>query len=104
MTVSVIYPIQLPGPLTFMSENQFSSLQLQIPPGADPRFFIPPISGKQIRAALIDDFATNICTANVRGPVCTQHDRSRYCWPKSSHHSAQNMERPAPASLGIWSQ
>src|SRR5438105_15796920 len=99
MTVSVIYPIQLPGPLTFMSENQFSSLQLQIPLGADPRFFIPPISGKQIRAALIDDFATNICTANVRGAVFAQPDRSRYCWTNSSQHRAQDMPGLAPASL-----
>src|SRR6266478_3985977 len=66
MTISVINPIHIPSSpchavalrrrVAFVHANEFTILQLHIPFGACPGFFVPPISGKKIRAALLDDF------------------------------------------------
>src|SRR5207247_5702414 len=82
---SVIHSIDLPSSLSFMNTNDFSILCVQVPFGARPRFFIPPISGNQIRTALLDDVSPNVCAANVRRPVCIQQDRCRNCRAKSAH-------------------
>src|SRR5438067_1835652 len=42
---SVIHSIDLPSSLSFMNTNDFSILCVQVPFGARPRFFVPPISG-----------------------------------------------------------
>jgi hypothetical protein len=52
---SVIDPIHFPSAAALMSANQIVIFQLQIPLGARPRFFVPPIPRKQIRPALIHD-------------------------------------------------
>src|SRR5215470_333742 len=70
--LSVIDPINFPGSLRFVTLNQFPSLQLQIPLCAGPRFFVPPVSRNQKRTALLDDFAANICAADVDRPVFIQ--------------------------------
>src|SRR6266853_5269381 len=65
MTILVIYPVHLPGSLSFMNANQITAFQLQVPFSARPRFFVPPISGKQIRPALFDDLSVQICTSHM---------------------------------------
>src|SRR5256885_8191371 len=40
-----------------MRANQFTVLELHVPLGASPRFFVPPISRKQKRPVLIDDLS-----------------------------------------------
>ena len=52
-----------------MNANQIAAFQLQIPFGARPRFFVPPISRKQVGAALLDDFSVQVCTSNMSGDV-----------------------------------
>src|SRR6266516_381196 len=71
---SVIHSIDLPSSLSFMNTNDFSILCVQVPFDARPRFFIPPISGNQIRTALPDDVSPNVCAANVGRSVCIQQD------------------------------
>src|SRR5207247_10837678 len=71
---SVIHSIDLPRSLSFMNTNDFSILCVQVPFGARPRFFVPPISGTQIRTALFDDVSPNVAAATVRSPACTQED------------------------------
>src|SRR4029453_4709942 len=97
----VIHPIQLPSSFTFMSENQFSTPQLQIPLCARPRFFIPPVSGKQIWAALLDDFATNFFALKM--PIFRSKNGTRYSGWKPAPQWAQHMEGRPPASLGMRS-
>src|SRR3954452_4779528 len=38
-----------------VTTNQFTTFQLQIPLRTRPRFFVPPVSRKQIRTAFIDN-------------------------------------------------
>src|SRR4029077_10150962 len=78
----IINPIHLPSSpchaialrrrVGFMSTKEFSILHLQVPLGAYPRFFVPPISGKQIRTVLFNDFLSNFRAANMRGDVFIQ--------------------------------
>src|SRR3954447_24775213 len=58
----IINSIQFPSSLRFVTPNHFGVLQLQIPLDAAPRFFVPPVSGKQIRTALIDYFPEHFRT------------------------------------------
>src|SRR5262249_36258273 len=80
----VIDSIHLPSSLAFVHANEFTILQLQIPFGAYPGFFVPPISSKKIRTALIADFSRNFRTANMREGIFIQQDGCRHCGPKSS--------------------
>src|ERR1700726_2473727 len=65
MTALVIDPIDLPSALRFMSANQTGVLQLQVPFHPCPRFFVPPIPGKKIRAAAITNFAGNFFALKI---------------------------------------
>src|SRR5215831_10743573 len=62
----VINAVDFPSLITLLNANQLTTLQLQIPFGPRPRFFVPPISRKQIRPVLPNDFATKIGATNVR--------------------------------------
>src|SRR5213080_3350553 len=94
MTISVINPIHIPSSpchavalrrrVAFVYANEFTILQLQIPFGAHPGFFVPPISGKKIWTPLIADFSRNFRTANMREGVFIQQDRCRCGRPKSA--------------------
>ena len=55
----VINPIHLPSSIAFVTPNQFTTLQLQIPFGARPGIFVPPISGKKIGPLCSIDVALN---------------------------------------------
>ena len=70
----VVNTINFPNSLSLMSINEFPILQLQIPFGARPGFFAPPVSGKQIWPALIDDFSGNFRTANVCEGIFIQQE------------------------------
>src|SRR6266436_8827395 len=82
MTILVIYPVHLPGSpchavglrrwVSFMNANQITAFQLHIPFSARPGFFVPPISGKQIGAALLDDLSVQICTSNMSWHIFIQ--------------------------------
>src|SRR5215471_3153985 len=53
-----------------------------------PRLFVPPVSGKQIRAASPNDFALEDSAANVRGLVFIQQNGCRNRRSKSAHRNA----------------
>ena len=57
-----------------MNANQITAFQVHIPFGARPGFFVPPISGKKIRPALIDDFSRNFRTANMCEGIFIQQE------------------------------
>ena len=50
---------------TFMSAHEFTVFELDVPLSAGPRFFVPPISRKQKRPALIDDLAGNVAALKM---------------------------------------
>src|SRR6266508_4708402 len=107
MTISVIHSIDLPSSLSFMNTNDFSILCVQVPFGARPRFFVPPISGNQIRTALLDYVSPNVCAANMRHPVFIQEDRCGHCRTKSAHccsvRCPQRMGRFSAGDSGLYS-
>src|SRR6266513_831080 len=79
-----------------MSANQTSILHLQVPFGALPRFFVPPISGKQIQPALPNDFTVEIDAANVRRRVFIQQDGCRQRRPKSAQSNVRRFQDRSP--------
>src|ERR1051326_766564 len=54
---SVINPIDFPNGVRFVRAHELTVLELHIPLGVRPRFFVPPIPGQQIWPALISDLA-----------------------------------------------
>src|SRR6266566_9229326 len=117
MTISVIHSIDLPSSpchavalrrrVSFMNTNDFSILCVQVPFGARPRFFVPPIPRNQIRTALLDDVSPNVCAANVCRPVFIQEDRCSHCRTKSAHccsvRCPQRMGRFSAGDSGLYS-
>jgi hypothetical protein len=86
-----------------MNTNKLSILQLEVPFCVRPRFFIPPISGNKIRAAMLNDVSSKFWAPNVCGFVSIQQNRRRFCRPKSSQrwpwhrHPADRMGwKPIP--------
>src|ERR1700731_2207384 len=86
--LSVIDSVHFPNPFGFMSANQIAILELHVVLGAGPRFFVPPISGKQKRPALLDDFAGNVPALKM-SMFRSKHRRSR-SRPKPSERRFQN--------------
>src|SRR6185369_1287987 len=80
----IINPIDLPRSLRFVTPEHFTIIQLKIPLCVSPRFFVPPVSGKKIWAALRDDFFGLFGTANVCRCIFILQDRGRYCRPKAA--------------------
>src|ERR1700720_3810571 len=78
----VINPINLPGSIALMTANQNAVFELQVPFSVCPRFFVPPISGKHVRAALIDDFAANFFALKM--PIFRTKNQGTYRRSKSS--------------------
>ena len=75
----IVNPIDLPGFTALVTTHQKALIQLQIPFRAGPRGFIPPIAGKQIRAALIRDFAVNFAGALNMHWNTFRHENGRSC-------------------------
>src|SRR5207302_11301096 len=79
---SVIDSVDLPDAFGFMCANQVAILQLHVPLRARPRFFVPPISGKQKWTGLIGDFAGNV--AALKMSILRSKNRCRRSRSKSS--------------------
>src|SRR5438105_11053463 len=75
---SVINPIQFPGSVcgscdaerasparTFVSTNELAVFELQVPLGAGPRFFVPPIPRKQKRPGLIHNLPADFVAVQM---------------------------------------
>ena len=61
----IINPIELPLAVALVTTHHNAAVQLQVPFGARPGCLVPPVSGNQIRAPLIDDFAANFFTLKM---------------------------------------
>src|SRR5437667_10187139 len=64
--VSIINAFELPAVGALLAATDGAALEFQIPLGALPRFFVPPIPGSEIRPALICDFAVDLRAAKMR--------------------------------------
>src|SRR6266545_1536231 len=104
---SVINSVDLPAVRIFMATDDGAVVQLQIPFTPRPNLFVPPISGNQIRTALLDDVSPNVCAANMRRPVFIQEDRYGHCRTKSAHccsvRCPQRMGRFSAGDSGLYS-
>src|ERR1051326_152173 len=81
-TSSVIDAVEFPSGVRFMRSNELALLQLHVPLRPGPRFFVPPISGKQIRALLIHNFAANFLALEM--PMFRNKNRRLRRRPKSA--------------------
>ena len=68
----IINAFELPAVGALLAATEGAALEFQIPLGALPRFFLPPIAGCKIRPALICDFAVDLRAAKMRRLVCIE--------------------------------
>src|ERR1700693_2779625 len=62
---SVIHTIQFPSVACFMRAHELTVFQLHVPLRAGPRFFVPPISRKQKRTALLNNLSPDLVALQI---------------------------------------